>query len=201
MVSGCTLVRRTVSATLHSLSLTPRPAPPITLRLKLREFTPSPADSAFLVQILNDPAFIANVADRGVRTPPEALVYMRERILPSYEKHGFGMWAVETRSKGELIGICGLLKRENLPDVDLGFSFLEQNRGHGYAFEAAAATLEWGWQTANLSRIAAITVRHNSRSIRLLEKLGMRFENMIQFGEDKTELMLFAGARDRSGLA
>jgi ribosomal-protein-alanine N-acetyltransferase len=170
--------------------------PPTTPRLRLREFAENTVDSAFLLKVLNDPAFIANVADRGVRTEAEALTYMRERIVPSYGKNGFGMWVVELQS-GVPIGICGLLKRDTLRDIDLGFSFLEAYRGHGYASEAASATLDYGWQTANLSRIAAITAPHNTRSIRLLEKLGMHFENMIQLGDDKTELMLFAAERSQ----
>lgn len=141
--------------------------------------------------MLNDAAFIANVADRGVRTAAEALVYMQERILPSYEKLGFGMWLVELRSTNQLIGICGLLKRDTLADIDIGFSFLEPYRGHGYAFEAAAATLRYGWETAKLSRIAAITAPHNAASIRLLEKLGMRFERMIRLPDQTTDLQLF----------
>jgi RimJ/RimL family protein N-acetyltransferase len=102
------------------------------------------------------------------------------------------MWCVEVNSTGERIGICGLLKRDELDDVDVGFSFLAPFRGCGYAIEAAAASLQFGWQEAKLARIVAIVSPHNERSIRLVEKLGMRFERMARLNANSREVMLFA---------
>ena len=164
-----------------------------TARLRLRQFGENSAsDAAFLREVLNDPGFVANVGDRGVRTDEDARTYMRERILSSYEANGFGTWVVELKSPVEAIGTCGLLKRNTLDDVDIGFSFLERYRGKGYAFEAAKATLEFAWTTAGLNRVVGIVVPHNKRSIALLEKLGLRFEKMIRLTPDAEELMLLA---------
>lgn len=159
-----------------------------TARLRLREMTD--ADAAFMLEILNEPAFIQNVGDRGVRTVDEAVQYLRERVTASYEKFGFGSWLVETKDTGEPIGICGLIKRDALEDVDLGFSFLERFRSRGFAFEAAQATLSYGWTVAKLPRIAAIVAPHNVGSIRLLEKLGLQFERKVCLQPDQPELLL-----------
>lgn len=161
-----------------------------TPRLRLRELTPE-RDAAFMLEALNDPAFVQNVADRGVRTEVAAADYIRERGMPSYRQYGFGMWLVELRETGEPIGICGLLKREALADVDLGFTFLERFWSRGYAFEAASAAIDYGWNVAKLPRIIAITATHNASSQRLLAKLGLRFERMVRLTPDAPEIMLF----------
>lgn len=161
-----------------------------TARLRLREM--EDADGAFLLLVLNEPAFIRNVGDRGVRTEAAAVAYLRERIAPSYEKNRFGLWLAELKESGEPIGMCGLIKRDALQDVDLGFSFLERFWSRGFAFEAARATLDYGWRVAQLPRIVAITAPHNTSSIGLLEKLGLRYEKRIQLPPDTAEVMLFA---------
>ena len=162
-----------------------------TARLLIRELT-AEDDAAFLLEVLNDPAFVRNVGDRGVRTEADAAIYIRQRISSAYESFGFSMWRVELRTTGEPIGICGLLKRDSLEDVDIGFAFLEPYRSRGYAFEAASASLEFGWNTAKLPRIVAITAPHNTSSIRLLEKLGFRFERVVRLTAKSPEVMLFA---------
>jgi ribosomal-protein-alanine N-acetyltransferase len=148
--------------------------------------------------MLNDPAFVANVGDRGVRTDSDAAGYMRDRLIPSYTRHGFGMWVVELRSTGDIIGNCGLLKRDTLDGVDIGFAFLERYRGYGYALEAALATLEFGWDTAQLDRVLAIVAPHNTRSIALLTKLGLKFEKMIRLTLDSPEIELYAIDRPKT---
>ena len=163
-----------------------------TRRLRLRELQPE-RDAAFLLALLNDPDFVANVGDRGVRTTEAAADYIRQRIAPSYARFGFGMWLVELTETGNPLGICGLLKRENLADVDVGFTFLPQYRRQGYAFESASAAIEHGWQR-DLPRIVAITAPHNTASIRLLEKLGLRYERTIQLTPDAAEVLLFSTA-------
>lgn len=161
-----------------------------TARLRLREMEEE--DGPFLLLVLNEPAFIRNVGDRGVRSSGAAVDYLRERIAPSYGKNGFGLWLVELKKSGEPIGICGLIKRDVLEDVDVGFSFLERYWSRGFAFEAAAATLEYGWRVAKLRRIIAITAPHNADSIRLLEKLGLHYEKRIQLPPETVEVMLLA---------
>lgn len=155
----------------------PQPTP----RLSLRGFDPrSPKDCAFVVELLNQRSFIDNIADRGVRSAEEAARYLRESTLPMYARYGCGMLAIERRSDGELLGMCGLLKREQLDDHDIGYALLDRHAGHGYAREAAAAVLDWGWRDFKLARIAAFTALENPESIQLLEKLGFRFLDVRQ---------------------
>lgn len=161
-----------------------------TERLRLRPMVES--DAAFLLEVLNEPAFIRNVGDRGIRTVPDAAQYMRERITAQYERHDFGMWLVELKATDEPVGICGLIKRDTLEDIDLGFSLLERFWSRGYASEAAAAVLRDGWERLKLSRIVAIVAPHNAASVRLLEKLGFHLEQGGYLTPEGEELLLLA---------
>jgi RimJ/RimL family protein N-acetyltransferase len=149
-----------------------------TARLRQRPMTPD--DAAFILELLNEPAFLRNIADKGVRTLEDARGYLRSGPMASYERHGFGLCAVELKDTAIPIGICGLIKREGLDDVDIGFALLERHWSHGYAVEAAAATLDHGFRELGLPRIVAITALDNQNSARVLERIGMRFERLIQ---------------------
>ncbi len=152
-----------------------------TERLRLRQLdADSGADAAFLVELLNQRSFIDNIADRGVRSPDDAMRYMREGPLASYEKFGFGLWLVERLADGTPIGLCGLLQRDYFEHPDIGYALLDRHNGHGYGFEAAAATLAWGWNVRGMTRIVASTAPDNRDSVRLLEKLGFRFERILK---------------------
>jgi RimJ/RimL family protein N-acetyltransferase len=146
-------------------------------RLRLRPLTPE--DAPFILELLNEPAFIQNIADKGVRTLEAARDYILNGPMASYGRHGFGLFAVERKEPGSPIGICGLIKREGLDDVDIGFALLARHWSKGYAVEAAAATLAYGLRTLGLPRIVAITAPGNQGSIRVLERIGMRFEGML----------------------
>lgn len=148
-----------------------------TERLTLRWITA--ADAPFMLKTLNEPSFIANVADRGVRTVADAENYIATKMTVSYEKFGFGFYLMELKSSGEPVGVCGLIKRETLDDVDIGYSLLEKFWGNGYALEAAVAVLDYGRNVLGLPRVVAYTATTNERSIRLLKKLGLRFEKLI----------------------
>lgn len=149
-------------------------------RLCLRHLeSDSTSDAAFLVELLNQRSFIDNIADRGVRTPEDAVRYMCDGPIASYKRHGFGLWVVELKADGTPIGLCGLLKRDYFDHPDIGYALLDRHNGCGYAFEAAAATLAWGWNVHAMKRIVASTAPDNRESIRLLEKLGFRFERML----------------------
>lgn len=165
-----------------------------TERLVIREF--GEEDAGFVLRMLNEPAFLRNVGDRGVRTAEDAAKYIRERILTSYRDRGYGMWLVHRNSQP--IGTCGLLKRPEMDDVEIGFSFLEEFWSQGYALEAAARVMEYGWNTAGLARIVAIVVPDNSSSIRLLEKLGFKYEKMIRLTPEAAEVMLYQTTRPRT---
>jgi len=152
----------------------------------------SEADAPFMLELMNEPDFHRFVGDRGLRTTNDAAAYLAEKILPSYERFGFGFYLVELKSNGMPIGICGLVKRETLEWVDVGFSFLENQRGKGYAFEAAKAVMDYGRTRLDLPRIIGVTAPDNRISIRLLEKLGLRFEKKIHLPGYGPESLLFS---------
>jgi len=160
-----------------------------TVRLRLRQFTA--ADAGFLLELMNEPEFIANVADRGLRTTADAERWIEQKILPSHHRHGFGFYVVELIENGLPIGICGLIKRDTLEDVDIGYSILNRHSGRGYAYEAASALLAHGHQVFGVRRIIGLTSPGNAVSIHLLEKLGLRFERMVQLPEFNRPSMLF----------
>jgi len=151
-------------------------------------------DAAFLLELLNEPAFLKNIGDRGARTLTDARRYIARGPVASYRKFGFGLYLVELKDSGAPIGICGLLKRDWLADVDIGFAFLQKFWSQGYARESAAAVMHYGWTTLRLKRIVAITKSTNQASITLLEKLGLRFEKNITQPDHPGENKLFAAS-------
>lgn len=160
-----------------------------TERLRLR--LPAQADAGFFVRLMNDADWIRYIGDRGVRSEEDAAAYIENRLLDTFRRFGFGLWVVETLSDGAPIGICGLLKRDTLDDVDLGFAFLPEARGRGYAVESARFALALAAETYGLTRVVAITVPENEASARVLERLGMTCERTIDNG-DGVLLRLFA---------
>ena len=159
-------------------------------RLILRWLEPD--DAPFILELLNQPSFLHFIGDRGVGTIEEARGYISQGPGQSYAEHGFGLYLVELKDDLRPIGMCGLLRRETLEDVDLGFAFLPQYWGQGYAFESTKAVLMHGKADFDLKRIVAITASDNEASIRLLEKLGMRFERTVRLADDAPEVKLFA---------
>jgi ribosomal-protein-alanine N-acetyltransferase len=148
-------------------------------------------DAPFVIDLLNQPSFLANIGDKGVRSIDDAHRYMREGPMAMYEKYGFGLWHTARKSDGATVGMCGLLKRDNLPDPDIGYAFLPEYWGSGYAFEAAEATLHHGAGKFGLERIIAVVSPGNTASIRVLEKLGMRQERMIAMRPGEPEVRLY----------
>lgn len=161
-----------------------------TERLSLRRFVFD--DASFVVELLNQPSFLENIGDRGVRNVDDAHRYLREGPMAMYEKYGFGLWRASRRSDDVFVGMCGLLKRDILPDVDVGYAFLPEHWGQGYAFEAANATVQLGARKFGLKRIIGVVSDHNTASIRVLEKVGMRFERMYPMHPDEPEVRLYA---------
>jgi [ribosomal protein S5]-alanine N-acetyltransferase len=141
-------------------------------------------DAAFILELLTDPAFRANVGDRGVHDLHSAARYIEVGPGASYAQHGFCMYAVVHRQSAQVLGLCGLLRRDSHPDVEIGFAMLPAGRGQGFASEAAAAALRLGIEHFALKRIVAITAPDNTGSIRILERLGFRFERMVRFTSD-----------------
>lgn len=156
----------------------------------LRRFTLN--DAPFIVELLKQPSFLRFIGGRGVKPHQDARQYLLKGPLASYERSGFGLYLVFLRRTGDPIGMCGLLKRDTLPDVDVGFAFLPAHWGKGYAFESASAVLAHGRSTFGLKRIVAITSPDNVASIKVLEKIGLKFEAVIRLGGDPREVRLFA---------
>jgi RimJ/RimL family protein N-acetyltransferase len=161
-----------------------------TERLSLRRFAED--DAEFVFELVNEPGWIQNIGDRGVRTLDDARRFIADRLAASYERFGFGLYLVELKETGASVGMCGLVKRDALEDVDIGFAFLERFWSKGYAFESASAVMDYAQNTLGLKRIAAIVSPGNSGSIKLLEKLGMHFERMIKMPGDEEEINFFS---------
>jgi RimJ/RimL family protein N-acetyltransferase len=171
-----------------------------TERLELRKL--SAGDAAFMFDLLNQPSFIENIGDRGVRSLEDARAYLLNGAVASYRRYGFGLYLVVLKASGEAAGICGLVKRDGLDDVDVGFAFLPQHWHKGYAVESAAAVKEYAVRVVGLRRLVAITSPGNVPSIRVLEKIGLGFEKMVRLTRKGAELKLFSidfGGRERPG--
>ena len=160
-----------------------------TERLILRWLQTS--DAAFILELVNEPSWLKYIGDKGVKTLKDAENYIRKGPIEMYERLGFGLYLVEIKESNESIGICGLIKREALEDVDLGFAFLPKFWGKRYAFESASATMSYGKNALGLPRIAAITSQGNRPSEKLLEKLGFRFERNVRLSTNDDELKLY----------
>ena len=160
-----------------------------TERLSLREFTAD--DAAFILELVNESSFIQNIGDRGVRTLSDAVRYIEAGPVSSYARNGFGLYLVTLKESGESIGMCGLIKRDALDDVDIGYAYLPRFWSKGYAVEAALAVKEQG-RNLGLQRLVGVTDPANAGSIRVLEKIGFTFENMVRLAADDIELKLFA---------
>ena len=147
-----------------------------TERLALREFTP--LDAPFLLRLVNEPGWIRNINDPGVRTLDDALAWAEGRLFKAYRELGHGFWAVQRQADGALVGMCGLFKRAALPEPDIGYALLAEHEGQGYAMEAARACVVHARQVLGWRALMAITAVDNARSVALLGKLG--FEELGQ---------------------
>ena len=161
-----------------------------TERLTLRQLNLD--DAEFIKELLNDPSFIQNIGDRGVRTLADAEKYLENGPMSSYAKNGFGLLAVTLAETGETIGMCGLIKRDILEDVDIGYAFLPKFWLKGYAIESAQGVMKHAKEVVGLKRVVAIVDPANAGSVRVLEKIGMTFEKMVKLSADDIDLKLFS---------
>jgi RimJ/RimL family protein N-acetyltransferase len=148
-------------------------------------------DAEFVLRLLNEPSFLRFIGDRGVRTLDDARRYIGDRFVASYEQHGFGLWIVERKDAPGAIGLSGLVKRDALPDPDIGFAFLPEFWSVGYAYESAAGVKRYAVETLGLPRLLAITNPDNAGSIRIVEKLGLAFVRLMALSESD-EVRLYA---------
>jgi RimJ/RimL family protein N-acetyltransferase len=160
-----------------------------TARLRLRYLRSE--DAAFMLALLNEPEYIRNIGDRNVRTLEDARNYILAGPVQGYAQAGFGLYLVELKEDGSPIGICGLLKRDYLDDVDVGFAMREGFRGHGYGYESAAAVLRHAREVLGIERVVAIVSPNNHASIGLLGKLGLKFERRVRAPGQERETSLF----------
>lgn len=160
-----------------------------TERLHMRWLVPG--DEDILLAIWNDPAFMRNVGDRGVRTTEQAIEAMANGPLMLYEKYGYGPFRVALADSDEAIGLCGLFKRDNLEDPDIGFALLPDYCGKGLAYESAVAVRDYARDTLRLTRMTAIVSKDNAASIGLIEKLGLHFDSKILMPGEDEEICLY----------
>ncbi|PTL83444.1 GNAT family N-acetyltransferase [Vitiosangium sp. GDMCC 1.1324] len=162
-----------------------------TERLSLRRLSVD-ADAEFILELLNEPSFIKNIGDRGVRSVEDARRYIVNGPVASYERYGFGLYRVGLKASDEPMGMCGLLKRDSIEDVEVGFAFLPRFWSKGYALESAAAVKAHGRDVLGLKRLAAIVNPDNQGSIRVLERIGLKYERMVRLPGEAQDIRFYA---------
>ncbi|MFZ6722383.1 GNAT family N-acetyltransferase [Undibacterium sp. Ji49W] len=160
-----------------------------TERLNLRVITTD--DAAFYLALINDPSFIANIHDKGIRTLEAATESIINGPLISQAKNGFSLYVVERKDDAQPMGLCGLVKRETLKNIDIGYAFLPQYLGQGYAREAARATVEYARSHLQLPKLAAITSPANHSSNKLLQSLGFILEAVVVLDGETRDTNLY----------
>lgn len=153
-------------------------------RLLLRPL--GPGDAAFLYELMNQPSWLAHIGDRGIRSADDAENYIVARLVPMYEQPGMGLLRVQRQGDDAAIGICGLLHRPGVPEIDLGFALLEAHEGRGYAREAASASVAVARDELRLGVLAAFVAAGNVRSQHLLSTLGFRQESLLALGATRS---------------
>jgi RimJ/RimL family protein N-acetyltransferase len=157
-------------------------------RLILREFNDN--DANFFMRLLNTEGWIKNIGDRNVRSEQDAIAYLNKKLYGSYTEHSYGMWCVVLKEGNIPIGTCGLVNRDWLEDIDIGFAFLPEYNGYGYAKESASATLLFAKEQFGIKRVVGITLTQNESSIKLLKRIGMKYEKTFNDPDTNEELML-----------
>jgi RimJ/RimL family protein N-acetyltransferase len=160
-------------------------------RLELR-------DAPFILGLLNQETFLRHIGDKGVRSVDDAREYLLQGPLASYQHHGFGLYLASILATGVPIGICGLVKRQSLPDADIGFALLPAYCGRGYAVESASAVLDYGLHTLGLPRIIAIVSPENRASIAVIEKIGLCRQGSLVLEGESRELELYGPPAQRA---
>lgn len=167
-----------------------------TPRLQLRELVPD--DAEFVFRLVNEPSFLANIGDKGVKNLDDARHFILEGPWTRQQKPGYGQFLIELKEDRTPIGVCGLLYREALGMTDVGLALLPEFWKRGYAFEAASAVMEYGRSKLGLDRIVGLTSQENLPSIKVLEKLGMTFETMITMSDDDSGTALYSYSPEES---
>ena len=160
-----------------------------TERLRLREFNST--DGELIFELLNSQGWLKYIGSRSIATIEDAVNYIETKLQKGYRESGFGFYLVELKATGVKTGMCGLVKREGLDDVDIGFALLPQYENKGYAYESSMAVIQYAKNKLKINKLAAITMPSNFTSVKLLEKLGMKFDKKISLPGDPEELFLY----------
>lgn len=150
------------------------------------------ADAEFIFELVNTPKWFANIGDRNVKSVEAAKAYIKERMTPQLEKLGYGNYTLIRKIDNTKIGTCGLYDREGLEGIDIGFALLPAYENLGYGYESVAKLLEVGIKEFQIKRISAITTKENIASQKLIEKLGLKYVNIIRIPNDEEELLLYS---------
>uniref|UniRef100_UPI0032179531 GNAT family N-acetyltransferase n=1 Tax=uncultured Draconibacterium sp. TaxID=1573823 RepID=UPI0032179531 len=148
-------------------------------------------DAEFIYKLLNCESWLKYIGDRNVKSIEEAQLYIKVKMYPQLKRLGFGNYTVIRKSDNTKMGTCGLHDREGLEAIDIGFAFLPEFEGQGYAFESAEKIKRAGFDLFLLTEICAITLPRNHSSQKLLEKIGMRFDRYITLPDDSEKLMFY----------
>jgi RimJ/RimL family protein N-acetyltransferase len=161
-----------------------------TPRLRIRELTVE--DAGFILGLVNEPSFLANIGDKGVRSLEDARRFILEGPWASHRDRGYGQFMVELKDDGVSIGVCGILFRDALDLSDVGAALLPDYWRQGFAYEAACAVMDYGRTTLGLEMIVGLTSEENIPSIKLLEKLGMSFDRVVKMSDDDPGTALYS---------
>lgn len=161
-----------------------------TERVLLQEVTSE--DKSFLFELMNTASWIQYIGDRNIRTVEDAEEYIEKNIRKAYQEYGLGMYKMVSKENDKPMGLCGLLKRDYLNSIDIGFAILPEYEGKGYTYEAAKAVRDFGFNTLKTEKIAGITMEENVKSRKLLEKLGLKYVGMVRTSPDTEEIMLYS---------
>ena len=164
-----------------------------TARLRLRWFDAGDAD--FLRRLLNDPGWLANIGERHVRTPRQALAWIASRHVAVYGRLGFGFWAVDRKADGATLGMCGLVQRDTLMEPDVGYALLPAFRGQGYAREAALACVRYAREVLGMPEVWGITGPDNAGSAAVLAAIGLQDTGLVRLVGEERETRLFKAPR------
>ena len=149
-------------------------------------------DAPYILELMNDKDWIRNIGDRGMKSIEDVEEYIRTKFLKTYEESNIGFYSLILQKSHEFIGIAGLVDREGIDYIDIGYGLLPDYRGKGYALEASQAIYDYGYKELKIEKIVAIVNPDNSSSIQLLSKLGLKFEKMVRFPDEEKDIMLFS---------
>jgi RimJ/RimL family protein N-acetyltransferase len=181
-------VHRTWPATVRARPFVARPPPLNSPAIRRR----AAGGSVPALQLLNSQGWLKYIGDKQVHTEEQARNYLQQGPIKSYSENGFGLSLVETKADQKPIGMCGLLKRTALPNPDIGFAFLHEYNNQGYAYEIANATLQYAKSELDISIVLAIVMPENTKSIALLEKIGLRYVELFQLPTETEKLLLYS---------